>query len=494
MVFDWSFRRNFGVCLLIGTILSGCGTSSSPVAEIDVNETSVVDNTNPSGHLPLLAVPGPDDSNAAGAKGKITRTAATAKSGPTLLPKGLFGKKATQQDAPPENDPAPQKVVEKGSPEWLLNEIQRTRLLPLPNERMSSRNSDDSKEENEDEDEEDEQPLTPDQEKKLSQEIERTKGIRRERNLKIIKLAEECIQKTNKSPEQEPLFSAAVHNLLDARLQMALSGDGTSIEALYEADKVFFERNPKSDAASESALTLVNLTHANALRYGRKDPRWLKEFSKQTQSYATRFPDEMARSVPLLMASARSCEMNGQIDEARACYTMLGSKFKDTPQGQQATNTLRRLQLKGQELELSGPGIDGSEINVKSYKGKMVLVVFWASNAQPFVQQVSKIAEVTAKYRKYLTVVGVTLDTDEKVVDAFVEANRLEWLQIFSENPKQRGWNSPIAVRYGVNSLPTIWLLDPNGIVAETNLDSSNLEAKIREVYGPFRNKPAAAK
>src|SRR5262249_54707641 len=201
----------------------------------------------------------------------------TSKSGPTALQKNPSVKKDAKQEASVEPS---QKPAEKGSPEWLLQEIQRVRLLPLPQEEANEDDSDES-------DDEDDKPLTPAQEKKLAQEIERNKGIRRERNTQIIKLAEECIQKTNKKPEQEPLFSTAVHHLLDARLQLALQGDQKSMEALYEADKLFFERNPKSESAAEAALTLVNLTHANAVRYGRKDPRWLKEFSKQTQSYAT---------------------------------------------------------------------------------------------------------------------------------------------------------------------------------------------------------------
>ena len=74
-------------------------------------------------------------------------------------------------------------------------------------------------------------------------------------------------------------------------------------------------------------------------------------------------------------------------------------------------------------------------------------------------------------------------------VETFVENQRLDWQQIFFPGRAQRGWNSPIASYYGVNMLPTIWLLDPNGIVAETNLDASNLEAKLREVYTPFLKK-----
>ena len=460
----------------ITAIAAGCGTQSTPIAEINTNDSSLADNSEDLGGLPLLAVPGPEKGNTSGKQGKVTP--AVAKSGPSLLPKGLLGKRLPPQNSPAENEPTSRKEAEKGSPEWLLNEIQRVRLLPLPHEATTDDESEDSDEED--------QPLTPAQEKKFAQEIERTKGIRRERNFQIVKLAEECIQKTNKKPEQEPMFSAAVHNLLDARLQLALQGDASSIESLYEAEKVFYERNPKSDSASESALTLVNLTHANALRYGKQEPRWLTEFSKQAQVYASRFPNELPRSVPLLMAAGRSCENYGQIDEAKTCYSVLESKFKETPQGQQAAGILRRMQLKGHELELSGPGIDGNDIDVKSCKGKMVLVVFWASNAQPFAQQLPKLLEVTKKYKKYCTVIGVSIDTDEKAVETFVENHHLDWQQIFFPSRSQRGWNSPIAAYYGVNALPTIWLLDPNGIVAETNLDASNLDAKLHEVYMPF--------
>ena len=472
--------------LVVSAAVVGCGTQSTPLAEINVDDTSVAENSRESSGLPLLAVPGPDqDKDDAANKGKVTRTSATSKSGsPTLLPKKLFGKKDSQDKPVADSEPVADKKPEKGSPEWLLNEIQRVRLLPLPHEDLAENESED--------DEEDDKPLTPAQEKKLAEEIEQNRGIRKERNTQIIKLAEECIQKTNKKPELEPLFSAAVHNLLDARLQMALQGDDESLKAIYEADKVFFERNPKSDAASEAALTLVNLTHANAVRFGRKDPRWLIEFSKQTQSYANRFPDEAPRTGPLLKAAARSCEMNGKPDEAQACYKLLASKFNTAPQGQQASNVLRRLQLKGEELDMKGSGIDGAVVDVKALKGKMVLVVFWASNAQPFVQQLPMLQEIMQKYRKYLTVVGVNLDTEEKAVDAFVEKHNLDWTQIFPENRQERGWNSPLAIQYGINSLPTMFLLDQNGIVTETNLDSGNLEAKIRETHEPFRKKAAS--
>ena len=278
----------------------------------------------------------------------------------------------------------------------------------------------------------------------------------------------------------------AVHHLLDSRLQLALQGDATSIDALFEAAKIFHERKPGSESSLEAQLTLVNLTHANALRYGRAEPKWIQEFAKHAQLFAARFPEEQGRAVPLLSAAARSCELNGLPEEAKSCYSVLMTKFKGTPQAQQAQGVVRRLQLKGQTLELAGPTIDGGEIDIESYRGKMVIVVFWATHAQPFVQQLPKLVATAKKYEKYSVVVGVNLDAGEPDVEAFIEKTGLTWPQIFSPNREQRGWSSPLAAHYGINNLPTIWLVDPNGVVAETAIDAENMEAKLREVYLPY--------
>jgi hypothetical protein len=165
--------RRWTIGLLAAACLAGCGTQSTPVAEVDTNDPMLADGMDSTEGLPLLAVPGPDSKSKSG---KVTQTAA--KSAPSLLPKGLFGKKATQNDAADDADSSASKGPEKGSPEWLLNEIQRVRLMPFPQEAAQAKNKDDDA---------DDQPLTPAQEKKFAQDIERTRGIRRERNLQIIK-------------------------------------------------------------------------------------------------------------------------------------------------------------------------------------------------------------------------------------------------------------------------------------------------------------------
>ncbi len=457
-----------GVACVLAWSLPGCGSSGGSVSVTDADTTAALsEDGEMSSGLPTMAIPGLSPAANKSTKGGTAGTAA-----PT--PKGAATKTAA---APPaaKAAPAAAKEPEKGSPEWLLLEIQRIRTLPLPG--VIDKLGDD--------DDDDKDP-TPEQEAALKKQLDQQRAVRRERNLQIIKLAEECIAKTNKQPELEEYFDMAVHHLLDSRLQLALQGDPTSIDALFEAAKVFHERKPGSEASLEAQLTLVNLTHANALRHGRSEPKWIQEFAKHSQLFAARFPEEQGRAVPLLSAAARSCELNGLPEEAKSCYSMLMTKFKDTPQAQQAQGVVRRLQLKGKTLELAGPTMDGGEIDIESYRGKMVIVVFWATHAQPFVQQLPKLVATAKKYEKYAVVIGVNLDAGEPDVEAFIEKTGLTWPQIFSPNREQRGWNSPLAAHYGINSLPTIWLVDPNGVVAETSLDAENLEAKLREVYLPY--------
>lgn len=454
------------ICCLVGTF-SGCGGSktSTPVADTGTASSGSEESE---GGLPTLAIPGLKPASSKSAK------PATA-TGPTVAPKRL-----SQPANPPADAPLVKKEPAKGTPEWLLLEIQRVKVLPLPGMDVAAES------EKDDDDDAEEEPLTAAEEQKLKEQFEKTKAIRRERNLQIIKLAEECVARTAKQPDQEAEFNAAVHYLLDARLQLALQGDTASIDALFDAAKVFYDRNPKSTAAVEAELTLVNLTHANALRYGQSQPKWIQEFARHAQLYATRFPDEQARSVSLLAAAARSCELAGLTDEAKSCYSLLITTFKDTPQAQQAQGVVRRLQLKGKVLELTGPTMEGDDLNIETFRGKMVVIVFWATHARPFVEQLPKLTATMKKYEKYATTVGVNLDADEGAVQAFLEQTGLTWPQIFSPNRALRGWNSPLAVHYGINTLPTIWLVDPNGVVVDTMIHADNLEPRLREVYLPF--------
>jgi len=194
--------------------------------------------------------------------------------------------------------------------------------------------------------------------------------------------------------------------------------------------------------------------------------------------------------VPYLISAAKSCDMNGLMEEARSCYGLLKLRFNTFPEVEQLAGVFRRLDAVGQPAQVAGPTPEGNFIKIEDYKGKTVLVVFWASHVPQFAEDLATLEKIMAPFRKfgYLDVVGVNLDETEGTLDKFLEEHNLNWPQIFHTERDKRGWNTPVVQFYGINRLPTMWLIDPNGNVADTGVTIENCEKKIKEVAGKFRN------
>lgn len=380
---------------------------------------------------------------------------------------------------------------EEGSAEWHIREVVKLRLMPYP-PMPKSKNP------------QDEEKLSD--EEKAAKELEYQAAQRRQRNLQVIELAKQAIALTHNKADKELVFNVAVNHLLDSRLQLALAGDEQEdVDALYEVAEELQQRKPNSDAASAAAMTIVNFAHANAMRYAQSEPKWIQEFAKQAQLFATRVSDaqaalssdaenptdkqravqiqqDVSRAAQILLAAGQSCEAAGFADDAKACYLQLKAKFPETVPGQQVVGVVRRLNLKGQPLQLAGPTLDGNFLSIEDFKGKTVLVVFWSSQAKPFLDHLPALTNLLKRAQKQVAVVGINLDTDESQIDAFLEAQNLSWPQIFFSEPDKRGWNSPLAAYYGISTLPTMWIIDPSGVAAEIDVTAENVEAKLVSV------------
>lgn len=458
MTTNWGLK--FTASLALGLTIAGCGQGTGSTANSTAGTDAAKSGETEAG-LPTAAIPNPLASTA-----------------------------ATETEAPP---PA------EGTPEWSLLEIQKVRLLPFPaaeNEepavddadgKITTASADGSEASAKEVDPAAAEKAAEDRATRLGQ----IRALRRERNLQVVQLATDAIRQTAKDPAQEPVFLAAVQHLLDARLQLALQGDEESINALYEAANAFYTKRPDSPAAAEAQITVVNFAHASSLRYAKSEPRWLQEFSRQAQLYATRFGDDTSRAVPLLMAAGRSCEVNGLTDEAKSCFALIQSKYPESPQARQSAGVLRRMSLVGKPLEMAGPTLDGNHLSIEDFAGKTAIVVFWSSTATPFVEQLPQIQAITEKYKKYASVLSISLDAEESDIDTFREKTGLTWPVIFHVEHDQRSWNAPLAKYYGVSTLPTIWIVDPKGVVAETQVSASDLESKLRDVI--LKSRPQTA-
>jgi thiol-disulfide isomerase/thioredoxin len=132
---------------------------------------------------------------------------------------------------------------------------------------------------------------------------------------------------------------------------------------------------------------------------------------------------------------------------------------------------LKKLDKIGTEFEIAGKTTDGTDFELKSLKGKVVLVDFWATWCGPCVGEIPNIIEAHKKYsRQGFTVIGVSLDRDNDDITKFVEERKLPWKSINIEDSKK------LAEKYGVNAIPYPVLVGRDGRIVSLRARGPQLE------------------
>jgi thiol-disulfide isomerase/thioredoxin len=132
----------------------------------------------------------------------------------------------------------------------------------------------------------------------------------------------------------------------------------------------------------------------------------------------------------------------------------------------------------GQPLDIKFHSVDGKDVDLAKLKGKVVLVDFWATWCGPCV---GEIPHVKAAYEKLnpkgFEIVGISLDNDKAKLEAFTKQQGMTWPQ-FCDG---KGWKNSISTKYGIRSIPAMWLVDKKGNLVDKN-GRQDLEAKVEKL------------
>ncbi|HBC61204.1 MAG TPA: hypothetical protein DC058_08285 [Planctomycetaceae bacterium] len=201
-----------------------------------------------------------------------------------------------------------------------------------------------------------------------------------------------------------------------------------------------------------------------------------KWWFEQLENFAKQWP--ASEDAPdAVVQLAISYELMGRIDDAKAWYGQLAKNYPKTEGGVKASGALRRLSLTGNPLQLAGKNLQGQPLSIEQYRGKVVLVVFWASYAQPFLADAETLKAVYAKHQKSgFEIVGINMDPDAAAATAWLGSNAIRW-QNLREAPQQAG-AQPGDFGFGIVSVPTMFLVNKEGIV-EGGITSRNLDLAV---------------
>ncbi|HMO62202.1 MAG TPA: TlpA disulfide reductase family protein [Ferruginibacter sp.] len=142
---------------------------------------------------------------------------------------------------------------------------------------------------------------------------------------------------------------------------------------------------------------------------------------------------------------------------------------------------IAQVKINAPAPEIALPSGTDSIIKLSAFRGKVVLVDFWASWCGPCRMANPFVVKLYNKYKAQgFEVFGVSLDTKKTAWLKAVKKDKITYTQVIDTD----GWQSKVAERYGVEAIPASFLITKDGIIAAIDAEGKWLEEKIKQLLG----------
>ncbi len=212
------------------------------------------------------------------------------------------------------------------------------------------------------------------------------------------------------------------------------------------------------------------------------------------KSLATKFDVE---AFQLAENAARVFEMAGAVDAAKLIYNAM-KKSADSAQPPQlvmvaketASAGLKRVGLMGSSPKIQGTVFGGGKFDWARYKGKVVLIDFWATWCGPCMRELPNVKKAYEKYHdKGFDVVGISLDEDKDALTQFLDKEKLPWDTLYDDDPGRHGFEGvKLAQEFGIDAIPATFLVDQKGKIVSIAARGEQLQSQLATLLGDKKN------
>jgi peroxiredoxin len=238
----------------------------------------------------------------------------------------------------------------------------------------------------------------------------------------------------------------------------------------------------KADAAAELKALVSKIQ--TKLQAGQKTEAdlapELKEFDALLAAHKGEKTDEVAQ---ILMMKAMLYEQVLK-DKAKgdALMAQLKQDFPDSApvkmmKQEEESKKLKAALVEGSKFpDFTEKDTAGKPLSIANYKGKVVLLDFWATWCPPCRAELPNVIKIYDAYHKQgLEIIGISLDKDLDKLQSYTKEKNMTWPQFCDA----KYWQNKLAVKYGVTSIPATYLLDGQGIIIGKDLRGEDLEQAV---------------
>jgi len=131
-------------------------------------------------------------------------------------------------------------------------------------------------------------------------------------------------------------------------------------------------------------------------------------------------------------------------------------------------------------LQVSLPDVKGDSVLLASFKGKVILLDFWASWCMPCRAANKKLVKVYSKYKPLgFEIFGVSLDESKKDWIKAIAKDKISWVQVIEGG---NSWEAKTVQQWAISAIPTSFLVNKKGDIVAMNLEPDELEKALKEL------------